>query len=370
MQSVPITSNFREDETFPSVSIIRPVKGIDTELRACLEATFNLVYDGPVEILICIAEESDPAITLVRQLIAENAGVNCQLLVCNTDCGPNPKICNIAYAYAHAKHDIVWILDANVWVSPNTLDQSIQSLADCSLVHHLPLVIGISDDVGSFVEETFMATSHAKFYTAINTLRVAPCLMGKSNLFRRSDLGPIDRFAINICEDQLIGEYLWAKCGPHRFCPGIVAYQPIGNELTFAGYWERRKRWLRIRKYVVTAATLVEPFTECFACGYVGALAFAKWFPKWWFLGVHCCVWAVMDYYQFINLFSQDINSPHRPTWLGNGPRSFPSFIKTWLLREICALPIWLDAMRGSKVSWRNKLFRVHRDKTVTAWNR
>lgn len=41
------------------------------------------------------------------------------------------------------------------------------------------------------LEELFLSTSHAKFYTAISTVAVAPCIVGKSNMFRRSHLNAL-----------------------------------------------------------------------------------------------------------------------------------------------------------------------------------
>ena len=34
----------------------------------------------------------------------------------------------------------------------------------------------------------FMATTHAKFYSAINTVGIAPCIVGKSSMFRKAHL--------------------------------------------------------------------------------------------------------------------------------------------------------------------------------------
>jgi ceramide glucosyltransferase len=72
---------------------------------------------------------------------------------------------------------------------------------------------------GGRLEEMFMASSHAKFYTAINTVAIAPCIVGKSTMFRRSHLDyltlgaslyspGIDFFSENICEDHLIRDLL------------------------------------------------------------------------------------------------------------------------------------------------------------------
>lgn len=352
----------------PGVTIIRPIKGLDTELSSCLQATFDLQYQGRLEIIFCIAEEDDPAVPLVRSIIQAHPSRNARLMIDPVDLGPNPKICNIANAYEKAAHDLVWILDSNIFIEPRVLQSSIYTFktTSCSLVHHLPIVVSVSSGLGCQTEETFLSTSHAKFYSAINSARIAPCLMGKSNLFRKSDLGPIDRFAKYICEDQLIGEYLWKHAGKHTLSADI-AWQPIGQDLNFRAYWQRRRRWIRIRKYVVTLATLVEPGTECLLCGIIGAFAAHRIFsfPTHLFLSCHCLVWLMVDYLQFKTIHSRGTIS--RPAWLPARPRSFLSFLRSWLVREGCAFPIWLDAVAGWKVTWRNQIFQVNSDMTVTA---
>ena len=42
--------------------------------------------------------------------------------------------------------------------------------------------------LGANLDEMFLHTSHAKFYVLLNNLAIAPCVNGKSNMYRRSDL--------------------------------------------------------------------------------------------------------------------------------------------------------------------------------------
>ena len=312
--------------------------------------------------------------------------------------GPNPKIRNMSRAYREAKGDVVWIIDCNVWVSSGVAGRMVDLLEGHGagahphkFVHQLPLVVDVppeeplspsssssssptensnagprgllrslTSSAGGRLEELFMSSSHAKFYTAINTVLVAPCIVGKSNMFRRSHLaaltssataagtgtrhGPgIDFFSDNICEDHLIGDMLWKKPQPFEIQPPatrtllpflagwgflrgpkpaakrtvtVSASAPapapapaldsnsttgsanstngaqartkkFGNHALLHGspciqplsahplpsYLRRRVRWLRVRKFTVLFATLIEPGTESFLCSLYGAFA-------------------------------------------------------------------------------------------------
>lgn len=299
-------------------------------------------------------------------------------------------------AYREAKGDIVWIIDCNVWISAQVAGRMVDLLCGLTptapgrkykFVHQLPLVVDVSvppttdSDIlsqiseeaaspeaqstppistkGGLLEELFLSTSHAKFYVAISTVAIAPCIVGKSNMFRRSHLNAltatssdpnfperqlrragIDYFSDNICEDHLIGDLLWKSpvpasiqavaqregrdpaeqpsnsqrqkisWGHHGLLPphpSNLATQPTMN-LSLSSYTARRIRWLRARKFTVPVATLVEAGTESLLCSIFGAwgLTTLPWcnhvlgIPQNWtaffaVFAVSIGAWAVVD---------------------------------------------------------------------------
>lgn len=336
--------------------------------------------------------------------------------------GPNPKIRNMSRAYREAKGEIIWIIDCNVWVGKGVAGRMIDALCGYNnrgktrrktkFVHLLPLTIETGSDrkldesakfngnlsfhddnitsrlslekskwlsrdwyriafsnivchAGGKLEEVFMLSSHAKFYTAINTVLIAPCIVGKSTMFRRSHLDTltspssrtlpshkhqsagIDYFSQFICEDHLIGDLLWKKSvpeeqtrepgvswGKHALVYGDVAIRPTAD-MSVADYISRRVRWLRVRKFTVMLATLVEPATESFVCSLLGAYGFTtlldlpefytfstSWNRTWlafalfWVISEVC--WAMLDWTLYLALKSGasiEVDE-HTPTFL------------------------------------------------------
>lgn len=327
---------------------------------------------------------------LLEALVDEYSHFDVQILVVDEiphNLGPNPKIRNMSRAYREAKGDVIWIVDCNVWIGVDAAAAMIDMLCGDTkhkFVHQLPLVVDVSQPSnlcrwGARLEQMFLSTSHAKFYTAINTVAVAPCIVGKSNMFRRShldavtgDLG-IDYFSSNICEDHLIGDLLWRSPVPasskesrwanHGLLPPYpenLAVQPVAN-LSLQAYFSRRVRWLRVRKFTVTLATLVEPGTESILCSAYGAAAFtSSWtaFALFWLASM--VMWASTDYYTHSLLHK---SWSRGPPW----SRSTHDFwLFAWLLREALALPIWIWAcLGGTQVQWRDRSFAVNLDMTV-----
>jgi len=204
----------------------------------------------------------------------------------------------------------------------------------------------------------------------------------------------IDFFSDNICEDHLIGDLLWRKkvaeeesgeqWGKHHLVFGDLAIQPMAG-MSIREYVARRVRWLRVRKWTVTLATLIEPGVESFLCSAYGAFALTTlpWFNEtfriprsWqaffiiWFFGV--VVWATVDWFVYLKLQSgasieldDDTPSFARPPPRGRR-RMLREWLLAWLGRETLALPIWIRAvLGGATVVWRGKKFWVGMDMKV-----
>lgn len=454
----------------PSVTIIRPVKGIEPNLYDCIASTFRQDYPSDrCSIRLCVEDVTDPAYPILEQLVRDFPGFDVRILVEAKDpvlhgpdghienLGPNPKIRNISRAYREAKGDIIWIIDCNVWVSTGVLGRMVDKLSGFApqgkvvqpykFVHHMPLVIdtvdytkdpasqeallastGTANDMGTMnigedlgtrvwsqgggrLDEMFMATTHVKFYGAINSVGIAPCIVGKSNMFRKSHLEQItapshplapgvsprpsgvDHFSFNICEDHLIGDLLWKSNIPgflnHGIVWGDLVIQPMAG-MGVASYVARRVRWLRARKFTVLAATLVEPGVESIlCCAYLAfALTTLPWFNHSWgipqtWTAAGCiwllamAAWMTVDWFTFQHLHTgKSMKSDHKTPMFARGTltsdgmnkRPFTEWLPAWIGREVLALPIWTIAvLLGTTVSWRGRSFSVNMDGAVTA---
>ncbi|KAF1969351.1 hypothetical protein BU23DRAFT_239923 [Bimuria novae-zelandiae CBS 107.79] len=485
------------EQDAPHVTIIRPVKGLEPRLYECLAATFRQTYPASkVHNVLCVSSRSDPAMPILERLIKDFPHADAHITVEDEDpvlrankdaLGPNPKIRNMSRAYRAAREDsIVWILDCNVWVGKGVCGRMVDLLCGYGgktkykFVHQTPLTVDLDSqslsaderelllgggeqaldaaDIaqstasdprnhsrsafrrllqrgGGRLDEAFLSSAHAKFYNAINTVAVAPCVMGKSTMFRREQLNyvtkgnplrapGIDFFSDNICEDHLIGDALWrkpqpfeergyrgsetAKWGKHAMLFGDFCFQPISHT-SVAAIIDRRLRWLRVRKFTVTAATFVEPGTESILCSLYGAYAlttlpfFSSLLPPTWpsFVLVwlaSTALWCAVDYVQYLLLHSAKTveldehtpdfilpqrsqrayhsapslqpllgeKTPREPNLLDGARRSFREWFTAWLAREVSALPIWIVAFYGGvTVEWRGRKFWVGLDMRV-----
>ncbi|KAJ5350362.1 CAZyme family GT21 [Penicillium brevicompactum] len=473
--SQPLKSPLANAADAPHVTAIRPVKGLEPHLYDCLAATFRQDYPhDKLTICLCVSARDDPAHPTLRKIIADFPDVDARILIEEEDpllqddnaysLGPNPKIRNMSRAYREAKGDIVWIIDCNVWVGKGVCARMVDRLCGTGatpgkkykFVHHLPVAVDVTGENnmraerqalldasqaageaampsvrpedgpaamvsagGGRLEELFLSSAHAKMYTAINTVLVAPCIVGKSNMFRRSHLDyltsspaaqhetrhpGIDFFSDNICEDHLIGDLLWKKqvreekelrerWGKHAMVFGDLAIQPVAN-MSVPAYIARRVRWLRVRKFTVLLATLVEPGTESLLCTLYGAFGvttalaphlekkgiqysshLGSWTAFLVLFALGMIFWILVDWTLYIKLHSarcievdDDTPSFARPQrYLSQTTRRpFKQWFAAWLGRELLALPIWVRAVYGGvTVVWRDRRFKVGFDAKV-----
>lgn len=426
-------SNISHPELEP-VTILRPIKGIDPELETCLECSFLQDYPSDLlEILFCVDDSDDESIPIIKKLIAKYPTIDSKILVTPVDkdgtkmdhFGPNPKVNNLAKGFLNSKYDIIWIMDSNVWGHSNILKNSINSLKSnlingaqspnrgdrkVNLIHHVPLAVSIDrhhsifDKIGIKLDEMFLFSSHSKFYVALNKLNPAPCVNGKSNIFRKLDLdlavskvpfndneffhdlkikenarnitslGPgnsIKFFSQYIGEDNMIAIALWEFLFTRTTLTSDCVIQPLNklenSKLGVIQFFKRRIRWLRVRKYMVYLATLTEPTTESIFCGVMGTLSISylvwqQFFIKKLFI-FHFIIWCATDLFQY-NLLMNRINRTTHPAWF-KFDFELGEWLVVWSLREMFAFPIWLIAILGQEIDWRGRPFRIKPDLTA-----
>lgn len=418
----------------PGVSVLRPLAGLDCNLFTNLCSIFEQEYPRDrFEVLLSVMSEEDQALPVARQVVARYPHISSQIIVgAVEDAGVNPKINNLVRPYAEARYDILWVVDSQVWLGPQAMSRAVDTLMmrpkgpppsflhrkphgdRIGMVHHVPLGVLPANTWGSHIERAFLSTTHAKMYLAINAVAIDSCVMGKSNMYRKSDLAkvpdaffdydddaegsrafdtpsdgqgafvldmapreealltqsrPLARFGIYLAEDNMLALSLWRPplSLAHSISPGNVAHVAVGDIQTIPEYAKRRMRWIRVRRHMVPAATYVEPLTESLVAGVLGWFGVYSWVlvpllgaqqgRSYWilfglFYGLHLAAWYYVDTQVLLSL-----QGGHP---LPDAERRY--FFPAWCMRELLAFPIWLWAMAGSTVTWRGKRYRILQD--------
>ncbi|CAO1624474.1 unnamed protein product [Jaminaea pallidilutea] len=426
-----------QSASLPSVSILRPLSGLDSDLYDNLAATFELQYPADkYEVIFSVASPQDAALHVAHSVVQKYAHANgpkATIIVGDVAAGVNPKVNNLLRPYAEAQHDLLWVLDSQVKPSPLSLLSSVSHFDNpkVGLVHHVPL--GVLDPqrsttLGSRVERAFLATTHAKMYVALNSIGIDSCVMGKSNMWRKSDLErvpdsffavggdglrkgdgegalgseafrlayggdesgddghsshrrilqrsrPLARFSIYLAEDNMLALSLWRPplSLSHVLAPSpsCVARTNVAEIRTIRDYIARRSRWIRVRRYMVPAATWLEPFTESIVAMLTGATAAYRLdllpqstIGRLTLAALHFGLWLAVDLgvLSALNHSQHSHGSPVIASLFTDWSEA-STFICAWCVRELLAWPIWFYAMwGGNEVTWRGQPYRILSD--------
>ncbi len=275
----------------PSISIVRPLCGIDNYAVDTLSSTFALDYPH-YEILFCVAAAKDPVVPLVRSLMAENPGVAARLLIGDERMSPNPKLNNVVKGWRAAAHDWIVIADSNVLMPRDYIQRLFASWrSDTGLVASPP--IGCRPDgIWAEVECAFLNTYQARWQYVVDAFGCG-FAQGKTMLWRRADLdaaGGIEALAKEVAEDAAATKVVRGAGLKVRLVDRPLA-QPLGRR-SAAEVWNRQLRWARLRR----ASFLLYFLPEILSGGVlpmiaVAFLASTLGFPTALCVGVFAALW-------------------------------------------------------------------------------
>ena len=139
------------DRSFtPPVSILKPVRGLDSEAYANFASFCNLDYPD-YEIVFAAGSEDDPIVPVIRQLQEDFPLRDIRLLTTVPWAGTNRKVNKLCALARNAKYSTVVISDSDVRVERDYLREAVGPLSDPATGLVTTLFRGIS--VGGIFSE-------------------------------------------------------------------------------------------------------------------------------------------------------------------------------------------------------------------------
>ncbi|HEX2254636.1 MAG TPA: glycosyltransferase [Thermoanaerobaculia bacterium] len=242
----------------PPLSVLKPLKGVDQDLEANLAALAR--QDYPVfELVLGTAQADDPALAVARRVAARFPAVAVQVVTGAPAFGLNPKVTNLRHLAAHARHEHLLISDSNVRPGPGYLRALAAELpptggrGGAALVssvlagHGLALRCGPHPTAGALCEDLHLGTFVAAGVLAADAA-LRPCVVGKSMLFRRSDLAAVGGWravADVLAEDYVLGRAFaaagWRVALSTHVLPVVAGRRGVGQ------FFARHLRWSQMR---------------------------------------------------------------------------------------------------------------------------
>jgi ceramide glucosyltransferase len=115
---------------FPPVTILKPLHGTEPDLHAHLASFCRQDYPAPVQIVFGVADDADPAVAVVRALIADFPDRDLALVINAHRHGTNAKVSNLVNMHGEARHEVLVISDSDIVVPRDYLKVVVAALGE------------------------------------------------------------------------------------------------------------------------------------------------------------------------------------------------------------------------------------------------
>lgn len=329
--------------TLPPVTVLKPLCGADDRLEHNL-ATFFAQTHPRYELVFGVEGDTDPAIPIVRRLRARFPHVPARLVIHDGKRALNPKVSNLQAMMPHARHDLVVISDSNIAVPTTWLEHLTSELAaDPELGLLTNLFVGTSEEtLGATLENLHLQGPIAGSLAASNLLLPNAGAVGKSMMFSRATFESLGGFASVgsvLAEDYVMGR-MFAEAG-YKVRIAATTVDNVCTRTTVKRFLARQLRWNLIRSRVMPLSYPLEPLASpmlpALLAPFAGPLA-----AELLLFGVTLTL--LRDGLQWLAL---------------RGKKGLLAALPLGPLKELALLGVWAVAPFASRVSWRDKRFRV-----------
>ena len=325
----------------PPVTVLKPVCGAEPELYRCLRS-FCVQRYPEFQLILGVRDAGDPAIAIIKRLIAEFSDRDLMLVVDGQIHGSNLKVSNLVNMHRAAKHDVIVVSDSDVIVDGDCLAKLVAPLADgsvgavTSLYKAAPLP-GLDSGLGAlYINDWFLASA----IVDAGMRNVAYCFGPLTAIRRaaRNAVGRFDRLAFHLADDFLLGRRIVAS-GYRVLLSNCVVDVVVAE--TFRSLFSHELRWartVRTLKPLEHALSLVThplpPLLLLFAAS-----------PTLW--AANLIALALLLRVALHCVMARRF-SP------GTAPRP-------WLvqIRECLCFAVWLASFLGSDIRWREQRFAI-----------
>jgi ceramide glucosyltransferase len=340
----PLHQRVANNSWVPAVTVLKPLKGLDSETADCLRSWLAQQYSGEVQILFGVASPIDPVCELVRQLVESHPKADAQLVICPENFGANAKVSTLIQLMRLARHDVIMVSDADVWVPDGFLPQVLAPLRDPSL-GLVNCFYRIAPGANLAMRwEAFVV--NADFWSQVlqsQSLKPLDFALGAVMATTREQLariGGFDSLAAYLADDYQLGHCIARTGARIALCPLVVECR--NAPMSWREVWSHQIRWARTIR-------VCQPLPYFFS--QLHNATFWPWLWALWqpagivFAIAGCCLLtrvATGFYCEQKLTGGADLNS----LWMAP-------------VKDLLQTMIWALAFFGRRIKWRGQVFDV-----------
>jgi ceramide glucosyltransferase len=333
-------------QSFPPVSILKPLRGTDPEMYESLRSHCRQEYPE-YELIFGVSDPDDPAVQLVERLKAEFPQRAIRLVICHQRLGTNIKVSNLAQMLTEARYQCLVVNDSDIRVEPDYLRRVVSPLTDPKTGMVTCLYRGAaSPTLGSRLESVGISTDFCGGVLAARQIEGGVHFgLGSTLAFRRGDLqamGGFEAFVDYLADDYEIGSRIAAQglevklsdVVVETFLPPYTLREFVDHQLRWARSVRDSRRW----GYLGLVLTFGLPWALLALVTAHGA----RW--AWELLAAAAAMRTTLALVVG-RLVLRD--------------RQVVSLLGLVPLRDLVALLVWMASFTGHTVAWRGDSFTL-----------
>jgi ceramide glucosyltransferase len=341
LQSIP------DDALLPPVSILKPVHGLEANLKENIESFFRQDYPD-YEILFAADEPDDAALDVVREVCSRYPKIKTRILVIGTP-WPNPVVYSFHCMAEAAAHEILVTTDSDVEVSPNYLREIVAPLLDPK-VGMVTCVYRGKNVTGFFSELTAigMSVEMTAGVLVANLLEGMKFGLGPTTVVRKDSLAAIGGYTAlkdYIAYDFAIGNMI-AEAG-YRVVLSAHVINHVVSQKSFAHMWQNQLRWAQTTRYSRPKGHFGSGLIFAVPYGLLGLVASA-WLGHWK-IGVLLFAVAVVN--RLLEAWLVGWSVVRDPV-IRHAPWLYP-------LRDLLGFAVWFASYLPLRYVWRDSRFEL-----------
>lgn len=260
------------DFVWPPVTVLKPIHGLEKDLRANLESICRQNYPD-YQVILSVQRTHDPALPLLQEIAEEFGPERVSVVAVESEPVVNGKVQNLINAIGVARHDVLIISDSDVQVQPDYLKAIVAPLKDPNVGCACTFYRACGAE--RWFERLELLTLNADFTADLIFAQMTGAsdfCIGCSLALKRSTLaliGGLGSLADYLVEDYEIGRRVQAHglriaVVPY-FVDMVVDLQTPLQWWRHQLYWDQNTRAAKPLGFLATVLTRSVPFALLFA---------------------------------------------------------------------------------------------------------
>jgi ceramide glucosyltransferase len=239
---------------YPSLSIVRPIRGLDPGAKENLDAALDNGYPGEIETLFVFDDEDEPALPLARAAIAEHERSrrpgSARVIIAGPPQHNRTGKLNAMIAGASvARGDLIGFADSDIRPDRDALRKLVELLLGSPRAGDVFAPVSVSEPAQALGDVGYALMLNALYSPEVHVLSQrrgeVPFIMGQLMIFRRETLSAIG--GLDCAAGQLVDDMHIGQCVAAKGYKNIMATEPvriIDWGMSWSEFARTYRRWI------------------------------------------------------------------------------------------------------------------------------